>query len=270
MQNNIGIYIPSKGRGTTAPFLKRLKKTEHPSHLKSFTIVVEPQDLELYRKTFPEFSYLVLDKNNQGIAYTRNFIKHHSIQNQEAGFWQIDDDIRQFNVHYFGTKASEKVTSNYLGVLQSSADVLLGLPRLAIGGLDYSKYALTANQRRIKFHLICSVDSVVFINNLYAHNLHYRKNTKEDRDIVLQALEAGYLTCRLTKFSFMHVANGGIKGGLHSEYKNGAELRWIQSMITQWPQYCSVVFKKKSGRIDVKINYEIFKQRFKTKALKCL
>jgi hypothetical protein len=61
-----------------------------------YTVFVEPQDTEAYRKA-GHASIVVLPENEKGIAYARQAILDYAVQNNDKWFWMIDDDIIQFS-----------------------------------------------------------------------------------------------------------------------------------------------------------------------------
>jgi hypothetical protein len=84
------VYIPSKGRANTGTTHKLLTEAGIP-----YTLVIEPQDVEAY-KNYPATQTLVLDKNDAGMDYTRNYIKDHATALGAEYHWQLDDDIKRF------------------------------------------------------------------------------------------------------------------------------------------------------------------------------
>jgi hypothetical protein len=85
------VYIPSKGRASTCNTPNLLSKSNI-----DFFIVVEPQDKDSYLEEFNKEQILVMDKDDKGIAYARNFCKRHSISLGDKFHWQIDDDMKIF------------------------------------------------------------------------------------------------------------------------------------------------------------------------------
>jgi len=92
--NKYTIYIPSRKR-----YEKNLSLTANEllNDNINFKLVVEPQDKINYKNIFNN-KVLVMDKNDMGIAYARNWIKQYSIDHKEAYHWQIDDNIKNFKI----------------------------------------------------------------------------------------------------------------------------------------------------------------------------
>jgi len=58
-------------------------------------IFVEPQDIKKYKSFWPEYTFIDIEKNNQGLPYVRNFILKNC---SEDKLIMSDDDISSFGV----------------------------------------------------------------------------------------------------------------------------------------------------------------------------
>lgn len=240
------IYIPSKGRAGKAKTIEALMQEGT-----AFIAVVEPQDMNLYLEAYPSIRLLVLPANNKGISYARNFCLQEALANNQSHFWMLDDDLNGV-----GSVVAGKIKKGSYGYVLGQAALLLNeFDNLVVGGLEYQQYAWAA-KKPFAFNSYC--DTCVYLNVKNAKNFKYRDNLKEDRDMALQALSAGYITARTSFYCFSNPKNGSNQGGLYDEYKAGKEKLWSERMIKLWPGVC-IPHPKKKDRHDVKINWRLFK-----------
>lgn len=239
------VFIPSKGRATG---LKTSAHFEDKSHV---FVVVEPQDEAAYKEA-GHTNLLVLPKDNQGIAYVRNWILENAIKERLKRYWMMDDDITQFS-EYAGAKGT-KITGD-LACYKAEKILVWGVPKLGQGAMEYTQFAWS-QKKEIVSPGYCDV--AVLINPALVGNIRYRSemNLKEDRDFTLQILASGVLTARSGKIAFAAPKNGSNAGGLADEYaKLGREAEASKRMIKAWPGVCSDNVKN-DGRPDVKINWK--------------
>lgn len=244
---NAPIFIPSKGRAGFAKAVTKLLDENLP-----FFLVVEPKEEAAYRSAYPlAKGILVLEQNNGGIAYVRNFILNYVRSKKFSWYWQLDDDINMM-----GFVKEKKVLKAPFGfILGQAGDLLSYVPDLAIGALEYQQFAWSATK---PYAMNSYCDTCVLVNVERTKTFQYRPDVKEDRDFVLQALSLGYASARTSRFCFGSPKNGSNEGGLHDEYKAGLERTWSENMVGLWPGICSLQTKK-DGRPDVKVNWKLFK-----------
>ena len=100
MKNKYTIYIPSKKRSNNCKTAIELQKEDI-----NFKIVVEKNDLKNYLKFYNKKNIIVLDKENQGIAYARQFIKKYSSNKKELyskfGLPSYIDEIQKTYFYYY-------------------------------------------------------------------------------------------------------------------------------------------------------------------------
>jgi glycosyltransferase involved in cell wall biosynthesis len=241
------IYIPSKGRPNPAT-AKTLAAIPH-------TLIVEPQDMGAYARVNEIGSKLLsLQKDNQGIAYVRNFVLNLCRELNHKWFWMLDDDITGFN----RSEGGRNHKTDPAIVLAEAQKIFQSLGQVGQGALEYQQFSWSAK----KEHAIGYCDVAVAINVERTKNLNYRPemNLKEDRDFTLQVLASGMLTVRSSKLSFAAPKNGSNKGGLYDIYRSGLEKTASQRMEDAWPNICKATIKK-DGRPDVKINWAAFRPK---------
>lgn len=246
------IYIPSKGR----PECPTAHLFSEAVQRKRVYIVVEPQDYEAYLSTKQRHncSFLILDKNDQGITYVRNEIKKLATKQNEEYYWMLDDDIKGFYI----TAEGKNHKADAGAMLDASYIYLANRLKVAQGGLEYQQFAWSSTKPYVRSSYC---DVCVLINTEMTKNIEYRDvPLKEDRDFTLQVITNGYDVVRLQRYSFSAPENGSNKGGLYKEYKTtGKELQMCRKMVQLWGKDICKVIKKKNGRIDVKINWSLFK-----------
>jgi hypothetical protein len=93
------IFVPSKGRAD-----KEMTAAMFDTEGIPFKLVVEPQEEGAYRERWGAERVLTLPANNQGLVFSRNWIKSYATQKGHERHWQFDDDIRKFYRHHHGRR----------------------------------------------------------------------------------------------------------------------------------------------------------------------
>lgn len=230
------VYVPSKGRADRKITTKFLEEAGIP-----FYVVVEPQDAAAYREHYAADHILVMEKNDQGIAYVRNFCKRHSEEAGDKFHWQIDD-----NIYYVGYRSKDK---NH----KASPVVVLGLAETMVnkfenvGGasLTHIMFAFA------KKHSV-DVNKQVYTCALFRNNVssQWRPDVIEDTDYSLQLLQEGYTTILLNRLIMNKVATGLIKGG-NTEISHGGNRRLLRSqkLSEYYPGWFKVT--EQYGRVKI-------------------
>lgn len=236
----MNIFIPSKLRSGLSKTIPQINDA---------IIVVEPQEYEVYKKTYPN-KVLSLPENNRGIIYARNFIKNYCDENKLGKYWQIDDDIT-----YTYIREGTKLTRVDIVEAITKAQQIFIENGIALGSLEYRQYAWSASKELIE-NSFC--DSFVYMDLEKTSGLHYRENTKEDRDFAMQVIRNNQKTARTTIYAFSAPANGSNKGGLKEIFYDidGAELKTVKNMVYLWGENICQHIIKKDGRNDLKIHWK--------------
>ena len=215
------IYIPSKNRSLYCLTANLLRQDEV-----DFKIVVEPQDAKTYKERYGE-KVLVMDKNDAGIAYARNWIKRYSISEGEKYHWQIDDNIRNFKKRYDGKNHKHHT----LDCLPEVEDYVSQHDNIAISGLKHSNFAFSAKNCK-DFNK--QIYSCFLVKNDVPIN--WREDVVEDTDYSLQVLTKGYCTVIFNRLVMDKMATGKMKGG-NTEISYGEVGRVKRSVGLQkaWP-----------------------------------
>ena len=226
------IFIPTKSR------YDNCKTAELFGCLSNLYLVVEPQE---------EMHYIILPKNNMGLAYARNYILQYAKKMGYDWFWMLDDDISAIYKRE-GTKLIKDINALYI------AEELISNDTGQIA-LEYKQFAWSAN----KDYVVNSyADVCVCINVLCAisNKITFRDEVclKLDRDFTMQIINLGYKVKRTTLSAFNAPKNGSNKGGLKYLYdQKNKELNDSKKMIELWGDDICRLNIKKDGRPDVKI-----------------
>lgn len=220
--NKYTIYIPSKGRARTN------KATRTLSGL-NYKLVVEPQDYDEYCLIHSSEHVIQLDKNNQGLAYARNFIKNYSRSIGEEKHWQVDDDIEGFKVRKKGAERNEKVTAiTCLSIVEHCTDMF---SNVAVSGINSDIFAFSRSRAVQKNKLTCQC---VLVDNKMKGDWAY--GGVEDWHYTLSVLENGYCTLafdHLMTYSPPPGKNPGGNTGTH--YSDNVLKPMLEEFIKLWP-----------------------------------
>jgi len=249
MMNKYTIYIPSRKR-----YEKNLSLTANEllNDNINFKLVVEPQDKINYKNIFNN-KVLVMDKNDMGIAYARNWIKQYSIDHKEAYHWQIDDNIKNFKIR----KNNKNIKIEGYKNLKKAEEYVNQYNNIGAAGLKHAMFAWAA-KNKIDFNK--QVYTCVLFNN--KPNIWWRDGLVEDTDYSLQLLTEGYCTLIFNRLIMDKVTTMTIKGGnTEISYEGDRRLIRAQGLQSMWPG----IFKlgEQYGRVKVRPSqiWRTFKQR---------
>lgn len=224
--NQYTIYIPSKDRATSATTNLLLDKLG----VTNYMFVVEPQDEDIYRQTYPTKKFLVLDKNNQGIYYVRNFIKNHSKSLGEEYHWQVDDDITRF---FFRLTTAVKKTPVKTAIPFWVAEQFVNkYDNIGICGFKNDVFEFNKTQPLAMNIQIVSVMLIKTNTDCWFHN-----DVIEDTDFNLQLLYNQYTSMELRCFSFAAPPQMRQKGGNTVAFINGLLLKRQKGLAEKYKGY---------------------------------
>src|SRR5262245_61753919 len=176
------VYVPSKGRAAWGHTVKFLVKDQCP-----FYLVVEPQEEEVYRRTYPGVEVLVLPEDNMRLIGARNWIKGHATAAGYERHWQVDDNIRCIKRRWHGKRIPCQAGVAFR-VVEDFAD---RYENVAIAGMAYEMFVVN-NAQIPPFWLNVHVYSCTLVLNKLP--LQWRTAYNDDTDLCLQALVAGWCT----------------------------------------------------------------------------
>ena len=231
------VCIPTKGRPDTQTY-------------KLFTSVgidvfhfIEPQEESKYKVP----NKIIIDKNNRGITYARNYIFDWC--RAKGNRWVIicDDDVKHFGI--VENKRCKKTDAGIWRNILKDAQSL----SCEVFGIDYRQYAWS---RTKKANFNTGLTEVCLLYDLSKISWKFSYNTKEDRDFLLKTIKYGNGVVRFNRYFYSCPTIGTNKGGLHKEYANNKDEQWSLQLRKDWGKYVTIVNKR--GRIDAKIHWRKF------------
>jgi len=250
--SELNIFIATKGRYDNCKTVQLFKEYSNYNNLRNIFLVVEPRELALYKKNYPDQQYLILPEENKGLAFARNFIKRYSEIEKMPNYWVLDDDIS-----YFYNREGKKLNRVKFDEALIDSQRYFISNEVACGGLEYRQFAWSSKKRGI-YNSFC--DCVVFIDNNLTYGLYYNEKLKLkiDRDYCIKVISSGQKTCRDTMNAFSVPPNGSNKGGLKeiAYDKKNVELNACKIMVEIWGENICQHIEKKDGRNDLKIHWK--------------
>jgi len=219
------IYVISKGRADCCYTAKFLTADGCP-----FTLAVEPQEYDEYRKHFPDANIIVTPFKNLGLGSipVRNFVWEHSKENGHARHWILDDNIRNIYRKY----KTNRVRCNAIPAFIACEDFTDRYTNIGISGMNYSMFAVPKKQP--PFYLNNHVYSCLCIDN--SLDLRWRGRYNEDTDLCLQVLASGLCTVLFNAFLINKMRTMTMKGGNSSQlYQGDGRLTMARSLERMWP-----------------------------------
>lgn len=215
------IYIPSKNRADNVTTAKLLKDSGVP-----FKILVEPQDVNKYLENYDVSELLVMDKNDGGIDYARNFAKEHSTQAGHQYHWQFDDDIRKFLFR----KDGKNQRANPAEVINSIETVVNLYSNIGTAAAKYDTFAFAANSPITLNKMVAS--AMLFKND---PDVTFRPNIIDDIDITMQYLTKGYCSLVFSTSLVSLPTTPNDTGGMGKEARVGDKMRKrCENLVAQW------------------------------------
>lgn len=262
-KKEIKIYVISKDRpnGKTFYFLK-LGKVD-------YTVVVEPQDYEKYKKAGHE-KILVLPENDRGFSYTVNYSK-----SQYDGINPVvimDDDILNFFYNYSGNKkislslkTGDEISKFFKDMNDEICNTDFDIGTIGKSAFDWSNEDINPRiaypGSKIRYS---GLPVVIIINNkdLLKFNFDEKLCFKSDIDYSLKCMYLGFRYAKFIRFLQQTKMNkdGKQEGGLSETYKNSQKIINSQDiLLNRWPDNIIIDEKKKAnnGVSELRIIYKI-------------
>lgn len=220
--NKYKIYIPSKGRATKTKTTKTLDGLD-------YVLVVEPQDYESYCKVHSSERVLSLDKNDQGLAYVRNFIKKYSTEQGEEYHWQMDDDIERFQARPRQSLKNKDITP--IMAISIVEDCHSKYTNVAISGICANAFAFSKRYAVQKNRL--AYQCVLVSNN---NPLEWDMGGVEDWFYTFNVLEHGYCTLAFHHIMTQTSPTMQTSGGSTNIHFAGDKRKILyEEFIKRWP-----------------------------------
>jgi hypothetical protein len=241
------IYVPSYKRHRncyTAKFFIEDKL--------SFYLVVEPSQLELYKKEFPAANILVLPKDNMKLLGTRKWIREHSEMNGFLRHWQFDDNIRLIRRLYKG----KRIRCNSNIAIRVIEDFTDRYENIGISGFNYQMFV--PNDTKKPFVFNCHVYSASLILNTMPFT--WRLIYNDDTDLCLQALTNNYCTVLFNAFMVDKIATMVVKGGNTDQlYQGEGRLKMARTLESMWPGIVTTKWRFGRPQHVIKNSWKDFK-----------
>lgn len=269
------LFIPSKGRYEYMITSKYLTKMG----IKHY-IIVEPQEVELYKKSVSEFNLLTevleLDMDfkkkyelcdelglskSTGSGPARNFAWETSIKMGFDRHWIMDDNIRSFR----RMNNNEKVKIESSAFFRIMEDFCLRYKNIGMAGPNYHFFA-PSRIKKPQFTL----NTRIYSCNLIKNDLPYRWRGRYNEDTILSLdiLKGKWCTVLFNTLLQEKMPTQTLKGGNSTElylkdfkskekYSSIGTIAKSQMMVTTHPDVSTVVIRY--GRVHHYVDYSIFK-----------
>lgn len=242
------IFIPSRGRASCASTPGTLERDGL-----EYTLVVEPDEEQDYRRAFPKAGVLALPECDRGIVYVRQWTLDYARANGHERFWMLDDNIGAFS-RVAHRRCSPVPPSEALAYAESLAALRVGLVSLAHRSVAWRcdkaySYSDSAATCCVLVHTGMGID--------------YRQSTamKEDIDYTLQSIQAGWRTVYVMLYAQDKNAMAtNTVGGLTEAYRRGDDRQAVAEMLRLWPGTCKPV--QKYGRLDLTVDWKRASTRY--------
>lgn len=230
------IFVPTRGRAT----LHRTTRELDAAGL-DYRLVIEPQEHATYARHHPAHRLLVLDQNNRGIAYSRNWIKQRALEEGAARHWQIDDDAQAFLLRRDG-KPHRISARNALAVVEEVVD---NCTNIGSACLSAAAYAFGHDKRApIKYNGI--VYGCILLRS--SAPVTFQADVPEDCDATLQVLETGEVTMVFKRVVLQTIATMTTSGGnTETAYLGDGRLERYRRLADAWPGMWKVS-RRQDGR----------------------
>ena len=250
MNPDYPVYIISKNRSNRCLTARELNLMKVP-----YKLVVEPQEVDAYRKIAEGNEILVLPFSNldKGSIPVRNWVWRHSEKLGYDRHWILDDNIEGF--HRLNHNMKPKVTSGT--IFKIAEDFVNRYTNVDLAGFNY--YNFCKNTDKVPpFYLNTRIYSCILIDNSIPFRWRGRYN--EDTDLSLRVLKSGKCTILFNAFLAGKVTTMRMKGGNTDQVYNDGDNRrkFAESLRDQHPDLVKVVWK--FNRWHHQVNYKPFKQ----------
>lgn len=222
------VYIPSKGRSGSVHTARMFSKDGVP-----FRIVVEPSQVEAYEKVWGRDALLVMEENDRGLVYARNWITDHARASGAKRHWQFDDDIRAMIRHHDGLRLPTE--SNI--ALRSAEDFVEQYENVGVLSFNSEFFVPMSNgvtaQKWPPFYLNSRCYTCMLFLNALPNR--WRGPYNEDTDMSLQVLSSGWCTILINAFTIRTLATMTIGGGQTGIYVGDGRLKMSRNLERRWP-----------------------------------
>tara|TARA_R110002050_G_scaffold12524_5_gene41051 strand:- start:3185 stop:4015 length:831 start_codon:yes stop_codon:yes gene_type:complete len=240
------IYIPSKSRFDSRLTSKALEKLNIP-----YKIVIEKEEFNDYAKHIDKDKILVLPLSSQGLVYSRNWIREHSIELGYKRHWQLDDNIQDF----YRLNRSKRLHIDDGTIFRCAEDFSDRYKNVALSGFNYMGLCVP-NKRTKPYLLNGRIYSITLCNNEMGYKWELAYN--DDTDISLRVFKDGNCTILFNAFLADKAATMTVKGGLTENYTSNGRKETSKMLVDRHPDVCKLVYKW--DRWHHHVNYKPFRK----------
>jgi len=262
-------YIPSIYRSSSS-FLLKLRDMK--PIIKYYIIIAEDQ-LEDYSKNFPKNNLIILPtKKKLNIAEIRQFILEVARKNKESKIWMSDDDLSKFYIKNpeevslgvkevdfktFITKAEETIKKFLNDKNKENKEKNNLTEKIVQFGFKYSTFAIP--KKPITINTNIGMIQLLDIEKTKKINYDTSFITLEDTDYTIQLLQNNFKNLQLNHFIFTAPKSGTGKGGLETQYLEGAKQKGIKLFKSKYSDLMNIINLEKG---KYKINWKKFQNTF--------
>jgi hypothetical protein len=226
------IYVPSRHR----PDVSMTTKLFDDAGLDYF-LVVEPHDHEDYLKHHPEERLVVMDQDDQGLWYARNFAMNHANQNGHLYCWQFDDDMKSF-VYRVDGKMYKTSPRHLMSIVEQTTFQFSNVGGAGIGNagfiFGYDHKPPVVYNAMIFQAMLLRTDT----------GLGFRPDVTEDADYSLQLLHAGWVTLTFKRIGQSTAPTMSVKGGMtDKEYAGDGRLKNFNQLLEYFPNSYKIGYR---------------------------
>ena len=244
--NRYKIYIPSKWRVDLCLTAELLDK-----YWLEYKLVIEPQEYESYKKKYGEGKLLQLDKNDQGLPYSRNWIIEYSKSLWDKYHWQFDDDVIDIKIR----EQDKNISINPYLILEQIEDYVDKYNNIAVAWLRDITYAWSQKDI-LSFNKL--VTSTFLVNN--AVDVRFQNNVIWMNDWCLQVLLKWYCTVLFNRLIHHKKPDQKFPWGLNCSKLTPYRILQ-QNLVNKYSKYMKMTVKNWEPRIAASRIRLLFKQR---------
>lgn len=248
--NKYPIYIISKNRADTRLTSKSLEQMKIP-----YSIVIEPQEFDMYAKVINPDKILQLPFSNlgQGSIPARNWVWDHSLSIGAKRHWILDDNINGFG-RLQHNKKTKVCSHRFFEILENFVD---RYKNVGMAGCEYD-YFLPRKVKHKPYRLNTRIYSNILIKNDLPHR--WRGKYNEDTDLSLRVLKDGWCTILFQAFYAHKTPTLIMKGGNTDQVYGDSDNRmeFADSIVEQHPDVAKKVWRY--NRWHHEIDYSPFKK----------
>lgn len=223
-------------------------------------ILVEPQELELYKAQHPEIDYVVLKESGKGFSYMMNAMVSEAIKRNQRYFVFTDDDV-------FGLKTRPSLSEKFSRVQNEEA-------RAALRGAVDMAARLEAAQLAISFSgqswgvkkaynepvgswgvYVCDAFAIKAIGGFDEDLWIF-----SDWDVSARLIKTGHRVIRTNLITFEHKMRG-MEGGADWLYKNQEKVQQACRKLENrfGPEVVKVTWVEAHGQFEVRFRWAALK-----------